>query len=95
LAAGSRDSRMQRLDCRDVIHFIHFGGDYTGTNSSDAERLVWQEIDTAFENCILTIAVIKANYIEPRQFLKNAGCARISARRYRETQRKGEHCFQR
>jgi len=34
--------------------FIHFGGDYTGTNNSDAERLVWREIDTAFES-IMTV----------------------------------------
>ena len=52
--------------------FIHFGGgDYTATGS--AERLVWREIDTAFENRVLTGVVINANYIEPRQFLKDAG----------------------
>jgi len=52
--------------------FLHFGGDYT--SSSDAQRLVWREIDTAFQNRILTGAVINADYIEPRQFLEDAGC---------------------
>jgi len=54
--------------------FIHFGGDYTGTSSNDAKRRVWREIDTAFQNRILTGAVINADYIEPRQFLIDAGC---------------------
>jgi len=52
--------------------FIHFGGDYTGTNNSDAERLVWREIDTAFESRILTGAVINFKHVEPRQFLEDA-----------------------
>ncbi|XP_011867221.1 PREDICTED: uncharacterized protein LOC105561658, partial [Vollenhovia emeryi] len=36
------------------------------------ERLVWREIDTAFENRILTGVVINIDYIEPRQFLEDA-----------------------
>jgi len=51
--------------------FIHFGSDYTGTNSSDAERLVWREIDTAFESRILTGAAINFKHIEPRQFFED------------------------
>jgi len=60
--------------------FIHFGGDYTGTNSSDAERLVWREIDIAFKNRILTSA-INADYIEPRQFLEDADCVMLERMR--------------
>jgi len=41
----------------EVIH------DYTGTNSSNAERLVWQEIDTTFENRIMTGAVINFKHL--------------------------------
>jgi len=48
-----------------------------GTNSSDAERLVWREIDTAFENRILTDAVINADHIESRKFFEDAGCAML------------------
>jgi len=50
----SSKTRLQR-------RFIRFGGDYTNINSNDAERLVWQEIDTAFENSILTDAAINAD----------------------------------
>jgi len=41
-----------------VTRFTHFGDDYMDTNSSDAERLVWREIDTAFKNRIITGAII-------------------------------------
>jgi len=91
LSIGNRQSlvaRIARLEgakTRLQRCFIHFGSDYTDTNSS--ERLVWREIDIAFENLILTGAVINDDYIEPQQFLKDAGCARTIARRYRETQR--------
>jgi len=81
LSIGNRQSlvaRIARLEgakTRLQRRFIHFGGDYTGaSSSSDAKRLVWREIDTAFENRILTGAVINADYIEPRQFLQDAGC---------------------
>jgi len=62
---------VQRFDCKNVLYF---GGDYTGTSSSDAQRLVWREIDIAFQNRILTGAVINVDYVEPRQFLEDAGC---------------------
>jgi len=68
----ARITRLEGAKTRLQRHFIHFGGDYIGTNSS--ERLVWREIDTAFENRTLTGAVINANYIEQRQFLEDAGC---------------------
>jgi len=32
---------------------------------------VWREIDAAFENRILTGAIINADYIEPRRFLED------------------------
>jgi len=36
---------------------------------------LFREINTAFENHILTGAVINADYIESRQFLEDVGCA--------------------
>jgi len=55
------------------------------------------EINTAFENHILTSAVINADYIEPRQFLEDVDCAVLErVRDVIETQQcKGEHCVQR
>jgi len=71
----ARIARLESAKTRLQRHFIHFGDDYTDiSNSSDAKRLVvWREIDTAFENYILTSA-INADYIEPRQFLEDASC---------------------
>jgi len=59
LSIGNRQSlvaRIARLEGAKIQlqrRFIHFGGHYTDTNNSDAEILVWREIDTAFENCIM------------------------------------------
>jgi len=52
--------------------FLHFGN-YTNTsNNNNVERsFVWREIDVAFENRILTGAVINVDYIEPRWFLED------------------------
>jgi len=68
LSIGNRQSlvaRIARLEGAKIRlqrRFIHFGSDYTSTSrSSDAKRLVWREIDTAFENRILTGAVINAD----------------------------------
>ncbi|XP_070161381.1 LOW QUALITY PROTEIN: uncharacterized protein [Polyergus mexicanus] len=66
----ARIARVEGARTRLERRFIHSGGDYSGDNT--AERLVWREIDTAFENRILTGAVINADYIEPRQFLEDA-----------------------
>ncbi|XP_070155847.1 uncharacterized protein [Polyergus mexicanus] len=66
----ARIARLEGARTRLERRFIHSGGDYSGDNT--AERLVWREIDTAFENRILTGAVINADYIEPRQFLEDA-----------------------
>ncbi|XP_070163481.1 uncharacterized protein [Polyergus mexicanus] len=66
----ARIARLEGARTRLERRFIHSGGDYSGDNT--AERLVWPEIDTAFENRILTSAVINADYIEPRQFLEDA-----------------------
>ncbi|KAM0726697.1 hypothetical protein ACS0PU_007881 [Formica fusca] len=66
----ARIARLEGAKTRLERRFIHSGGDYSGGNN--AERLVWREIDTAFENRILTGAVINAYYIEPRQFLEDA-----------------------
>jgi hypothetical protein len=66
----ARIARLESAKIRLQTRFIPSGGNYSGENN--AGRLVWREIDTAFENRILTGAVINNNYIEPRQFLENA-----------------------
>ncbi|XP_070158799.1 uncharacterized protein [Polyergus mexicanus] len=66
----ARIARLEGARTRLERRFIHSGGDYSGDNT--AERLIWREIDTAFESRILTGAVINADYIEPRQFLEDA-----------------------
>ena len=48
---------------------MHIGGEYV---SSNERSLVWQELDVAFENRILTSAVINSNHIEPQRFLEDA-----------------------
>jgi len=76
LSIGNRQSlvaniaRLEDAKTRLQRRFIPSGGDYSGDNN--AERLVWREIDTAFESRILTGAVINYNHIEPRQFLDDA-----------------------
>ena len=76
LAVGHKQSlvaRIVRLEgekTRLQRRFVHVGGNYASDN---AERLVWREIDIAFENRVLTGAIINTNYIEPRQFLEDAG----------------------
>ena len=73
----ARIARLEGARIRLEKRFIHSGGNYAGTSNGDghnnAERPVWREIETAFENRILTGAVINADYIEPRQFLEDAG----------------------
>jgi len=78
LSIGNKQSlvakiaRLENAKIQLQRRFTHFGGDYTGTNSSDAEKLVWREIDIAFENRIMTGVVINFKHIEPRQFLEDA-----------------------
>jgi len=87
LSVGNRQSlvaKIVQLESAKIQlqrRFIHFGGDYTSTNNSDAERLVWREIDTAFKNRITTGAVINFKHIEPRQFLERH-CAQACAKRH-------------
>ncbi|XP_036146615.1 uncharacterized protein LOC118646876 [Monomorium pharaonis] len=70
----ARITRLEGAKTRLERHFMHIGGEYVGTSDyNNAKKLVWREIDTAFENRILTGAVINADYIEPRQFLEDAG----------------------
>ncbi|KMQ83064.1 hypothetical protein RF55_21035, partial [Lasius niger] len=77
LSIGNRQSvvariaRLEGVKIRLQRQFIPSGGEYSG-GGNNAQRLVWREIDTAFENRILTGAVINADYIEPLQFLENA-----------------------
>jgi len=60
---------VQKFNCRDVLYILAV---IIRTNSSDAERLIWRDIDIAFQNRIMTGAVINFKQIEPRQFLKDA-----------------------
>ncbi|XP_011859566.1 PREDICTED: uncharacterized protein LOC105557042 [Vollenhovia emeryi] len=75
LSIGSRQSlvariaRLESVKCRVERRFVHFGGGGVGTSRA---QLSWREIDTAFENRVLTGAVINAEYIEPRKFLEDA-----------------------
>jgi len=83
LSIGNKQSlvdRIVRLEGAKIQlqrRFIHFGGDYTGTNNSDAERLVWREIDTAFKNLIMTGTMINFKLIEPRQFFEEKLCSSV------------------
>ncbi|XP_070168836.1 uncharacterized protein [Polyergus mexicanus] len=67
----ARIARLEGARTRLERQFIYSGGNYNG-DCNTAERLIWREIDTAFESRILTGAVINYNHIEPRQFLENA-----------------------
>ncbi|KYN40040.1 hypothetical protein ALC56_05567 [Trachymyrmex septentrionalis] len=81
LSTGYRQSliatiaRLEGIKTHLERRFLHFDGDYASTsNNSDnnVERsFVWRKIDAAFENRILTDAVINADYIEPRRFLED------------------------
>lgn len=77
LSTGNRQSivatiaRLTSLKAQLQRRFIHFGGDYACDRT--VERLFWRKIDAAFENRILTGAVINVDYIEPRLFLEDAG----------------------
>jgi len=69
---GSRDSRVQRFDCRNVLYILAviiriLAAARETRRDSFGERSI-------FENRILTGAVINADYIELRQFLEDAGC---------------------
>lgn len=74
LAIGVRQSlvaqiaRLENLKNAVRRRFVHAGAG----NSSRENRLIWREIDTAFESRILTGAVINCIHIEPRQFLEDA-----------------------
>ncbi|XP_071582038.1 uncharacterized protein [Temnothorax nylanderi] len=78
---GHRQSlvaRIARLEGAKTLlqrRFVHIGGEYAAGSSSgneNVERLVWREIDAAFESRVLTGAVINTNYIEPQKFLEDA-----------------------
>jgi hypothetical protein len=70
----ARIARLEGAKTRLLRRFGYSGGEYAGASSDDtAKRLVWREIDAAFENRILTGVVINVDYIEPRQFLEDAG----------------------
>ena len=78
LSIGNRQSLVTRIarlasaKTRLQRRFIHIGGDYANTSSDNVKKLVWREIDTAFENRVLTGAVINMDHIEPRTFLEDA-----------------------
>ena len=62
---GSREQSRNWSDIGDE----YASGEYV---SSNEQSLVWREIDAAFENRILTDAVINSNHIEPHRFLEDA-----------------------
>ena len=69
---GSRDamdSRMQSRNWSDVSCTLVASGEYVSGNK---RSLVWREIDSAFENRILTDAVINSNHIELAVFRRLA-----------------------
>ncbi|KAL6264190.1 hypothetical protein P5V15_004271 [Pogonomyrmex californicus] len=69
-SAVARIARLAGAKVQLERRFVLVGGEYA---SRDTGSLVWREIDTAFESRILTGAVINVDYIEPRQFLEDAG----------------------
>jgi len=80
LAVGHRQSAVARIarckglaDAKSQLErcFVHIGGEYASSEYASGNKifLVWREIDTVFENRILTDAVINSNHIEPRRFL--------------------------
>jgi len=71
LSIGIRQSlvaqiaRLEKLKDSVCERFVHASAGYSA-------GLRWRAIDTAFENCILTDAVINSKHIEPRQFFEDA-----------------------
>jgi len=65
----ARIARLEGLKNSLRTRFVHAGA---GSSSARGNGLIWREIDTAFENRVLTGAVINYNHIEPRQFLEDA-----------------------
>ncbi|KYM96987.1 hypothetical protein ALC62_12365 [Cyphomyrmex costatus] len=51
--------------------FVHDGSGHAGSSRTEL-FLSWMEIETAFNNRLLTGAVVNTNYIEPRHFLNDA-----------------------
>lgn len=74
LSVGARTSlvaRIARLQGLKYVlerRFIHVGAGHSLNNAA----VVWHEIETAFENRVLTAIVINYNHIEPRQFFEDA-----------------------
>ena len=74
LSIGNRQSMVARIARLEGLknllrrRFVHAGA---GCSARD-EELIWREIDTAFDNRILTGAVINHKHIELRQFLEDA-----------------------
>ena len=72
LSNGVRQSvvaRIARLEGPEYSlrgRFVREGAGHSSTG------LLWREIDTAFDNRVLTGAVLNSNYIEPRNFLQDA-----------------------
>ncbi|KYN39296.1 hypothetical protein ALC56_06320 [Trachymyrmex septentrionalis] len=66
-------ARLARLEgLRNALRqrFEHVG---SGHVESQKRGFLWLEIETAFNNRVLTGVVLNSSYIEPRQFLDNAG----------------------
>jgi len=59
---------MQSLDCKDGLYILAI----MRVQIAMTERLIWWDIDTAFENRTLIGAMINADYIKPWQFLEDS-----------------------
>jgi len=70
----ARIARLEGAKTRLQRRFMPSCSDCASTSDeNNVERLVWQDIDTAFENRVLTGVVINLHHIEPRRFLEDAG----------------------
>lgn len=70
----SRMCRMKILNVRLHKHISRIGGNVYNKNQSHvgASSLVWEEMESAFQNRILTGVVINVAHMEPRKFLQDA-----------------------
>ncbi|XP_026830520.1 uncharacterized protein LOC113563293 [Ooceraea biroi] len=66
----ARIAQLEGLKKELETRFIHVGGGDHAEQPSNT-KLSWREIDTAFNNRVLTGAVINADYIDPRRFLED------------------------
>ena len=78
-SAVARIARLAGAKSQLERRFVHIVGEYASGEyasgeyvSSNERSLIWREIDVAFENRILTGAVINSNHIKLQRFLEDA-----------------------